>query len=124
MMNTLPPITLPTDISTADPMVMRPGKEKDVAQQLEAVFISMLIKEMRTAGSEEGLFAGDSSDTLGGLFDQFMGEHIAAAGGLGMSRILDKQLGTSADSDSASRQQAMEAYQHGISISNSSSDES
>ena len=122
-MNTLPPVAMPTDLGGSDIKSLQYREDKDVAEQLEAVFISMLIKEMRTAGSEEGLFAGDASDTFGGLFDQFMGEHIAAAGGLGMNRLLNQQLGTSADTDAAPRQQAMEAYQNGISISRPATDE-
>ena len=122
-METLPAV-MPADPAGNDLAALRDRKDKNVAQQLEAVFISMLIKEMRTAGSEEGLFAGDASDTFGGLFDQFMGDHIAAAGGLGMSRILNKQLGSPAAADAASRQQALEAYENGISIGKSPSDES
>lgn len=120
-METLPAV-MPADPAVGDLKALRHRDDKDVAQQLEAVFISMLIKEMRTAGSEEGLFAGDASDTFGGLFDQFMGDHIASVGGLGLSRILDQQLGTSANTDAASRQQAMEAYKHGISINSFPSD--
>lgn len=60
----------------------------EAAKQLESLFISLLLKEMRqTIGSEEG-FAGDKSDTIGGLFDQYMGEHMAAGGGLGISDSL------------------------------------
>ncbi|AMV21581.1 rod-binding protein [Planctomyces sp. SH-PL14] len=62
--------------------------ETEAAKQLESLFVSLLLKEMRqTIGSEDG-FAGDKSDTIGGLFDQYMGEHMAAGGGLGIADSL------------------------------------
>lgn len=71
--------------------------EAEAAKQLESLFISLLLKEMRqTIGSEDG-FAGDKSDTIGGLFDQYMGEHLAAGGGLGVADSLRGALLRGAD---------------------------
>ncbi|MCA9036091.1 MAG: rod-binding protein [Planctomycetaceae bacterium] len=58
------------------------------ATGFESVFISMMLKEMRQTQSGEGLFAGDKSDTFGGMFDMMMGQHMADAGGIGLSRFL------------------------------------
>lgn len=64
----------------------------ELAREFESVFVSMLLKEMRQS-LEGGLFPGDSSDTLGGLFDMMMGQHIAdSTGGLGLAQSLEKYL--------------------------------
>ncbi len=59
-----------------------------VARQVEGLFASLLLKEMRGSGQEGGLFGGDSTDVLGGMFDQYMGQAIADAGGLGLRDYL------------------------------------
>jgi Rod binding domain-containing protein len=110
--------------SDASQTVNRRNAE-DLAEQFEAVFVSMLIKELRQSTSEDGgLFAGDRSDTFGGMFDSFMGEHIAAGGGIGLSRLLAESghmtgvnVSGMADIRETMRQQALEAYHNGINIS-------
>ena len=57
----------------------------DVAKEMESLFVSLMLKEMRQAGTEGGLFPGDSSDTFGGMFDLYLGNYIAEAGGIGLS---------------------------------------
>lgn len=61
----------------------------DLARDFESVFVSMMIKEMRQSSSGEGLFAGDKSDTFGGMFDMFMSQHIAENGGFGMAKFIE-----------------------------------
>lgn len=63
-----------------------------VARQVEGLFASLLLKEMRGSECEGGLFGGDSSDVLGGMFDQYMGQSIADAGGLGLRDYLVAQV--------------------------------
>lgn len=62
------------------------GVEK-VAKELEAVFVTLMLKSMRESMSSE-MFQGDGSDTFGGMFDQFMGQHMAEAGSLGLSEMI------------------------------------
>lgn len=64
---------------------------EEVAEAFESVFATMLIKEMRATLSE-GLFGGDKSDVLGGLFDQHIGKAISTRGGLGIREMLLSQL--------------------------------
>lgn len=59
-----------------------------VAHEFESMFVSMMMKAMRQASGDEGLFPGDSSDTLGGLFDMTLADHVAASGGIGVARLL------------------------------------
>lgn len=65
---------------------------EDIGQQFESLFVSMLIKEMRETSSEDGMFAGDSADVYGGLFDTFMGQHIASQGSLGIADMVNRQI--------------------------------
>jgi flagellar protein FlgJ len=65
---------------------------KDAAQGFESVFLSMLLKEMRQTLEPGSLFGNDSSDVYGGLFDQFMAQHLAQGKGMGLAQSLMKQL--------------------------------
>jgi len=67
-------------------------KLRDTAKDLEATFLSMLMKEMRLALEPEGLFPGDSSDVQGGLFDLYLSKHLADSGGVGMAAALVRQM--------------------------------
>lgn len=66
-----------------------------VGRQVESLFVSLLLKEMRQSGSSEGLFPGDSSDTLGGLFDLYLGQFITESGGIGLSDTVEDALSLS-----------------------------
>jgi len=60
-----------------------------VAEDFEAVFMSMLLKQMRSCMTEEGLFGAESSDTYGGIFDMYMGKHLAAGQPMGIGQIVN-----------------------------------
>ena len=102
----------------------RVEKRNEIAQQFEALFVSLMLKEMRQSVSEDGLFAGDSSDTFGGMFDMFMGQHIASTGGIGLSKIFDEldltddqSLNVATAAASKLTNKALEAYQHASTVS-------
>ncbi|MEQ1904050.1 MAG: rod-binding protein [Pirellulaceae bacterium] len=64
---------------------------KKVAEQFEGIFFSLMLKEMRQSVSidqDGGLFAGESSDTFGGMFDLFLGQHLASSSPLGIGQML------------------------------------
>ena len=65
---------------------------KDAAQGFESIFLSMLLKEMRQTLEPGSLFGKDSSDVYGGLFDQFMAQHLAQGKGIGLAQSFLKQL--------------------------------
>ena len=72
------------------------GRSPDaVAQEFESLFVSMLLKNMRTSMSEEGLFGSDSSDTYGGIFDLFMSRHLAQGSPLGVGEMVKSYLDNS-----------------------------
>lgn len=70
-----------------------------VARNFESTLLSLLLKEMRQSLEPGGLFAEDKADVQGGLFDFYLGEHLAKAGGLGMARMLKRQLENAASHD-------------------------
>jgi len=91
---------------------------KELAQKFESVFVAMLMKQMRQSVSEEGLFPGDKSDTFGGMFDMYMGDHIAGQRGIGLSTLFEKLLPSGeGDAVPLPNVRAQEAYQNAIRIS-------
>ena len=106
--------------SSVDPTAA-PGAEQEakLLKQFESVMLSMVLKQMRQTGTgEEGLFPGDSSDTLGGMFDMYLGEHLAESGGFGLMEAFQGRLLSGPQTLSPQqageqiRQQATEAYRH------------
>lgn len=87
----------------APPTVGRPAgaipaakeaRTKEMALEFEATFMSMLLKQMRESSEgEDGFFPGDSSDIQGGLFDLYLGRHIADAGGIGLAAAVMRSAG-------------------------------
>lgn len=69
-----------------------PKAQEEVGKQFEGVFASMMVKEMRSSLEPETLFGGDKGDVLGGLFDYFMGQHLAQSGRMGLAQVLQRQL--------------------------------
>ena len=59
--------------------------------ELESLLISTLLKEMRQAAGG-GLFEGDESDTLGGLFDRYLSQFLAEQGGIGLAETFTQSL--------------------------------
>ncbi|HYV38341.1 MAG TPA: hypothetical protein VE988_21845 [Gemmataceae bacterium] len=62
------------------------------AQGFESLFASILVKEMRQSLDQDTMFGQDRSEILGGLFDFYMGQHLAEAGKLGIGAMIKKQL--------------------------------
>ncbi|WP_084760151.1 rod-binding protein [Zavarzinella formosa] len=63
----------------------------NMAKDFESLFLSVLLKGMRQTLEPDSLFPGDSGDVMGGLFDQFMGQHLANAGGVGLAATIQRQ---------------------------------
>lgn len=70
------------------------AKLKEMATEMEATFLALLLKEMRETLDPEdgGLFPGDTGDVQGGLFDLFLSRHMADSGGVGMAASLIRQM--------------------------------
>jgi Rod binding domain-containing protein len=70
------------------------NRAETVGQEFESIFVSLLLKEMRNSldTGEGGLFGSEQSDTFGGMFDQFMGQHLAEASPLGIADAIKSYL--------------------------------
>ncbi len=85
--------SIPLDVNALTASRTRdPRRIEAVATQFESVFGSLLLKEMRATLHEETMFGSDPGDVLGGLFDHFMGEQFAKAGGLGIGNMVRRYL--------------------------------
>jgi flagellar protein FlgJ len=67
-------------------------KIRDAAQDFESLFLSEILKQMRQNLEPGGLFGKDGGDIYGGLFDFFMGKHLAQAGGVGIASYIQRQV--------------------------------
>lgn len=65
---------------------------EQVAADFETVFTSIMLKELRKSLEPGSLFGEDSSDIYGGMFDQFLGQHMANAGGIGLASMVRQSL--------------------------------
>ena len=65
-----------------------------VAAEFESLMVSQVLKEMRQTLEPGALFGGDTSDSYGGLFDLYLGKHLAEAGGFGISGMVKRYLET------------------------------
>jgi flagellar protein FlgJ len=89
--------SLPTGFDTGSPVEFKSKLEslkqnaanvqtEKMASDFESVFVSLMLKEMRnTLDGENGLFGGEGSDTFGGMFDLFMGQHLSESSPLGIA---------------------------------------
>lgn len=73
----------------------------DVASQFESLFVQMMLKSMRDATIEGGLFDSSQLDLYQQMFDQQVSLDISQRGGIGLADTLVTQLGGN-ESDSES----------------------
>ena len=91
-------------MKSGNAVILRGGKEaahssraivdllNDVAAEFDSIFTSLLLKEMRQTIGDGGLFGNDNSDVLGGLFDLYIGQHIATSTNLGIGNLISKYI--------------------------------
>lgn len=65
-----------------------------VATGFESAFLSILLKEMRQTLEPGGMFPEDKGEVLGGMFDMYLGQHLAQAGAFGIADLIKRQLGS------------------------------
>ena len=91
----LPPAAAPIRLKTGATVPPTDDRIAATAKDFEATVLSLLLKEMRQTLDTEGgggLFAGDTGDVQGGLFDLYLGQHLADAGGVGFAPAIERQL--------------------------------
>lgn len=70
-----------------------PEALREAARQFEALFINMMLKNVRETGFEDELFGSDQEKLYQGMFDQQLSQHMASGGGIGLADLLVRQLG-------------------------------
>lgn len=73
---------------------------KAAAQQFEAVFLNMMLKSMREATPQDGVFDNEQTRMLTGMLDQQLAQSMSGRG-VGLADIMVKQLGKSLASNPA-----------------------
>ena len=76
----------------------------EAAKKFEALFATLLVKEMRGSLSEGFFGSGPQADVYAGWLDQFVGESIAKDGGLHLADGLERSLTQKQDAERAARQ--------------------
>lgn len=98
--NGLSPILVQGDHLASTGTANNPQSIRDVGVEFESVFLSMMLKEMRNSLENGGFFGEESSDTYGGMFDLFIGKHVAEGQPLGIAQMLLEQYQRTAASTS------------------------
>ncbi len=71
-----------------------PGEAvSEVATQFESLFVQMMLKSMRDATVDGGLFDSSQLETYQQMFDQQVSLELAQEGGIGLADLLAQQLG-------------------------------
>lgn len=77
-----------------------PEALRAAARQFEALFMQMVLKAMRDATPQNGLFDSDQTRMLQGLHDQQMATNLSLQGrGTGLADVIFRQLGGEASRD-------------------------
>lgn len=65
---------------------------KAVAQQFEGIFMNMLLKSMREASQQDGVFDSEQGKLYTQLFDQQLAQKLSTGRGIGLADMMVKQL--------------------------------
>lgn len=68
-----------------------PEALKETAKQFEALFLNMMLKSMRDATPQDGIFDSEQTKTYTSMLDQQLSQHLANRG-TGLADMLVKQL--------------------------------
>lgn len=70
-----------------------PEAAREAAKQFEALFVQQMLKSMRDAAPEGGLFDSDETRMYQGLLDQQMAMQLSTrAGGIGLAKVIERQM--------------------------------
>jgi len=69
------------------------GALKAAAKQFEAIFLNMMLKQMREASFGDPLFDSDAGDSYRSMFDQQLALNLSENGSLGIAELIERQLG-------------------------------
>ncbi|TAJ81100.1 MAG: flagellar assembly peptidoglycan hydrolase FlgJ [Gallionellaceae bacterium] len=66
---------------------------KGAAQQFEQVFLNMMLKSMREATPQEGMFDNEQTKMFTGMLDQQLAQSMSSGHGIGLADVMVRQLG-------------------------------
>jgi len=89
--NARPQAVAPTAPPTVPSANGRARSIDQAASDMEGLFFSLLLKQMRQTLEPSSMFGSDNGDILGGLFDSSMGQHLAKSNALGIGNLLKRQ---------------------------------
>jgi len=69
------------------------GALKAAAKQFEAIFLNMMLKQMREASFGDPLFDSEAGDSYRSMFDQQLALNLSENGSLGIAKLIERQLG-------------------------------
>lgn len=69
------------------------GSLREVAEQFESIFISMMLSTARESIVDGGLFNSGTLKTYQSMFDQEISVQLSKGGGLGLADLIVQQLG-------------------------------
>ncbi len=69
-----------------------PQALKAAARQFEAVFLQMVLKSMRAATPQDGIFDSEQTRFYQELLDQQLSQTLSARGGTGLAAVIERQL--------------------------------
>ena len=72
-----------------------PEALKSAATQFEALFVNMMMKSMRQAGSQDGMFDNEQSRLYTSMLDQQLSQKMASRG-LGLADAMVRQMSNNA----------------------------
>ena len=68
-------------------------RAREACTEFEALFINMMLKELRSTVNKSGFMDGGKAEELyTGLMDTQMSRDIAAQGGIGLAEVLYRQM--------------------------------
>jgi len=69
------------------------GALKETAKQFEAIFLNMMLKQMRESSFGDPLFDSDAGNSYRTMFDQQLALNLSENGSLGIAKLIENQLG-------------------------------
>jgi len=97
MIDSLTMLTPQTQSST------KPKSAEEASVQFEAMFTRMLLKEMREAMPDDGMFSSKEMSMFMGMLDEHLAEEIARRGGLGLSKSVETHMKAAAEKTAPQR---------------------
>jgi flagellar protein FlgJ len=65
---------------------------KGAAQQFEQVFLNMMLKSMREASPQDGMFDNEQTKMFTGMLDQQLAQSMSSGHGVGLADVMVRQL--------------------------------